>query len=117
VFTLTVMGDTRAEPSGFDSTVITVPDGAYVQAGSIRSLNVMAAKAVLTQATTNSCVLADEKLHHAEWIFTRDPAQVRTLGLGDGCEDCRAGVASALAYLATHPDREVAVGQLWWAAA
>jgi hypothetical protein len=92
-----------------------VPDSMYVTMGSIRMLNIIAVRIDLDEATRRACEAVSEKLHHAVWTFTSEPAEVQTLGLMHYCPTCVAGVDQALAHLRDHPGSEVAVGQLWWA--
>lgn len=113
---VTIMGDTAAPPDGFDSAILLVPDAAYVTAGAVRTLHALVLRGALSRATAQSCAAVGERLHHAEWTVTSAPGEVRTLGLMHDCPTCRAAVDQALAHLREHPEAEIAVGQLWWAA-
>lgn len=119
-FTISIRtDDEQAEPAGFDSSIITVPDGWYSDVGlglDARALVVQLAGKQLRQISERQAADLGEILHHANWAITGDPEQVRTLGLMHDCPTCRAGVDQALAYLDEHEDGEVAVGQLYWAA-
>ena len=108
---------TRAEgePSGFDSAIVTVPARWYVTAGGERAFAAQLAGRALRQVSELLAGNIGERLHHAEWTITSDPAEVTALGLVHDCAACRAGVDQALAFLREHPAGEVAVGQLWWA--
>ena len=113
---LNIRTEAEGEPAGFDSAITSVPRGWYAV---IRGERVFAPQVAARKLREVSEMLAaniGEKLHHATWTITGDPAEVTTLGLWHDCATCRAGVDQALAMLRDHPDREVAVGQLWWAA-
>ena len=112
---IAVMTDAEGEPSGFDSTIIKVPERWHV---TVNGKPVFLAQLAGRELRTGSEGIAagmGEKLHHAEWTITSDPAEVRTLGLMHDCATCRAGVDQALAFLRDNPGGELAVGQLWWA--
>lgn len=108
---------TRAEgdPAGFDSAIISVPARWYVTVDGKRAFLANLAGRDLRVISEQMAADINEKLHSAVWTITSDPAEVRTLGMMHDCATCRAGVVQALAVLRDHPDREVAVGQLWWA--
>ena len=109
-------GRADGEPTGFDSAITTVPGRWYV---TINGEQAFVAQLAIRDLRVTSDALAaglGERLHHAVWTITGDPAQVRTLGLMHDCGSCRAGVDQALAFLRDNPDGELAVGQLWWAA-
>jgi hypothetical protein len=109
---------TRAtgEPAGYDSSIISVPAGWYATVEGEQVLLVQAAGKFLRGLSERQAADMGEKLHHAVWTITSDPAEVTALGLMHDCAACRAGVDQALAHLSAHPGSEVAVGQLWWAA-
>lgn len=103
----------EGEPSGYDSAIIKVPAAWYVTLCGERVLSARAGRE-LRAGSERIAAGMGEKLHHAEWTITSDPAEVRTLGLMHDCATCRAGVDQATAFLRENPDGEVAVGQLWW---
>jgi hypothetical protein len=104
------------EPAGYDSSIAAVPPGWYAMVKGERVFLVQAAGKYLRRLSEQQAADLGEKLHHATWTITDDPAEVTTLGLMHDCVTCRAGVDQALAYLSAHPGAEVAVGQLWWTA-
>jgi hypothetical protein len=112
---LSVIGDTRGEPSGYDSAIAAVPDGCYLMIDGQRALKVNVLGRALRELSDASAANVGERLHHANWTLTTDPETVRRLGLMHDCAACRAGVDQALARLREVPDGEIAVGQLWWA--
>jgi hypothetical protein len=112
---LSVMADTEGEPAGYDSSIATVPAGWYAAVGGERALIAQLAGRELRKVSEMMAANMGERLHHAEWTITSDPAQVKTLGLMHDCPTCRAGVDQALSFLRDNPGGEVAVGQLWWA--
>jgi hypothetical protein len=110
-----IPGQVEGEPAGFDSAITTVPGRWYVTVNGERAF--LARTAIRDLRVTSDALAAGlgERLHHADWTITGDPAQVTTLGLMHDCAPCRAGVDQALAFLRDNPAGEVAVGQLWWA--
>jgi hypothetical protein len=113
---LHILAHDEGEPTGYDSSILTVPDALYVTINGERVFLAREAAAFLRKLSERQAADLEERLHHAEWTITSDPEQVRTLGLMHDCAGCRLGVRKALAYLQENPDGEVAVGQLWWAA-
>jgi hypothetical protein len=118
---VTLMGDGERAPDGYDSAIVTIPDSVYVRpamgtTGPARTLNLAALRVILQEATDVSARSVGERLHHGVWTITSDPEQVTTLGLMHDCATCLAAVDQTLVYLRAHPGKEVAVGQLWWAA-
>lgn len=58
-------------------------------------------------------------IHHAEFRVTKSIATVEEFGVFPehaDCLDCQRGVLTAVEYMKEHPDREMVVGQLFWAA-
>lgn len=113
---LNIIADDSGDTSGYDSVIARVDDTWYVTIGGERALNIPAVGRFLRGISEASAAGAGERLHHAEWVLTSDPEQVRTLGLMHDCPECRAGVDQAVAYLRDTPGGEIAVGQLYWAA-
>lgn len=113
---LTLITEATGEPSGYDSSIISVPSGCYAAVGGKRVFLAQVAAKLLRRLSEQQAADLGERLHHAVWTITSDPTEVSTLGLMHDCPTCRAGVDQALASLAAHPGSEVAVGQLWWAA-
>jgi hypothetical protein len=105
----------RGEPAGYDSSIITVPADWYATADGTKALLVKAVGAFLRELSERQAADLGETLHHADWVITSDPAEVRTRGLAHGCPSCHAGVDEALVYLRASPGNEVAVGLLFWA--
>ena len=112
---LNIRTTATGEPAGFDSAITSVPGRWYVTLNGKRAFLAQLAGRDLRRISEKLAADINEKLHSAEWTITSDPAEVRTLGLMHDCAACRAGVDQALTLLREHPDREVAVGQLWWA--
>ena len=113
---LSIITEATGEPAGYDSSIISVPRGWYATVGGERAFLAQAVGKLLRHLSEQQAADLGERLHHAVWTITGDPAEVRTLGLMHDCPTCRAGVDQALAHLAAHPGSEVAVGQLWWGA-
>jgi bacillopeptidase F (M6 metalloprotease family) len=113
---LSIRTKATGEPVGYDSSIISVPAGWYATVGGERALLAQVAGKFLRRLSEQQAAGLGEKLHHAVWTITGDPAEVRTLGLMHNCPTCRAGVDQALVHQNAHPGAEVAVGQLWWAA-
>jgi len=121
-FTLTVEGRRRKgdEAEAADSAIVGVDPAWYVGLGGCwpgqeRALRVQEVGPLLRMVSEYCARDLRRRLHHAVWTITGDPAEVSRIGLHDiECEDCREGTLAALDYLAGGPDREVAVGQMWW---
>ena len=113
---LSVRTEAEGDPAGFDSAITSVPKRWYVTVDGKRAFLAQLAGGDLRGISERLAADIGEKLHHAEWVITGDPAEVRTLGLMHNCASCRAGVDQGLTFLREHPDGELAVGQLWWAA-
>jgi hypothetical protein len=113
---LNIMTRAEGKPAGFDAAIIKVPaDRWYAMVEGKRALVVRLIGGDLRKISAAFAAGMGERLHHAEWTITSDPAEVTTLGLMHDCAACRAGVDQALAFLRDDPGGEVAVGQLWWA--
>jgi hypothetical protein len=103
-------------PAGYDSVIMSVPARWHALAGGEPAFLAHVAGIELRAWSEVTAAAMGEKLHHAEWTITSDPAQVTTLGMMHAdCATCRGGVDQALAFLRENPGEEVAVGQLWWA--
>lgn len=114
---LVIMTEAEGEPCGFDSAIASVPARFWLDdPGGVRVLDAGAACDALRELSGKLAASIGERLHHADWVITTDPDEVQTLGLMHDCARCRAGVDQALAAMREHPGREMAVGQLWWAA-
>lgn len=50
----------------------------------------------------------------SRWWYTTDPQVIRARGMLHDCAKCRAGQDQAQAMLREHPDRPLAVGQLFY---
>jgi len=112
---LSVVTGAVGEPCGFDSAITRVPRRLWHVIDGDRALDAKTAGRELRGVSEKLAAAIGERLHHAEWTITSDPAEVRTLGLMHDCPSCRAGVDQALAFLRDNPGGELAVGQLWWA--
>jgi hypothetical protein len=112
---LNIVTRERGKPTGFDTAIITIPGRWYVDLGAERALVAGLAALELREISGQLAGSMGARLHHAQWTLTGDPELVKSLGAAHDCVTCRAGMDQALAYLRGHPDREVAVGHLWWA--
>jgi hypothetical protein len=114
VTTFKFPAETDAPPSGFDSVIAVMPSEFYVQIddGEPAFAAVQFARYV-RDLSEDQARRMGERLHHAEWINTRDPEVVRQRGLMHDCDECRAWVEKALSLIAE--GNELMVGQLWWA--
>ena len=112
---LSITTRAQGEPSGFDSAIVRAVPGWYAVVDGERAFLAHLAGRDLREVSEHLAAGLGEKLHHAEWTVTGDPAEVKTLGLMHDCAACRAGVDQALTLLRNDPDAELAVGQLWWA--
>jgi hypothetical protein len=115
-FTITIQGAGCAgETAGYDSTLMSVPGRWYVRLDGKPTLLAQQAARDMRAASEAGAANLGEVLHHADWVITSDPAEVRRIGMTHGCAECCAGTASALAYLRDNPGAEIAAGLLWWA--
>lgn len=112
---LDVMTVAEGDPCGYDSAIVKVPARWYLAVNGERAFLPQVAGIQLREMSERFAASIGERLHHAQWWITGDPAEVTTLGLMHDCASCRAGVDQALAVLRGDPGTEVAVGQLWWA--
>ena len=101
--------------AGEDTSVITIPDGVYLDAGGERVLVLRRLGRLLRQVSEMHARDVGMRLHHAEWVITGDPGVVEATVVHD-CARCRAGADQALAWLREHPGGELLVGTLYWAA-
>ncbi len=97
------------EVTGFDSAILVgpadllvMPDHEVPIVMKLGSLSHMFASSV------------GDRLHHANWRVTTDPAVVEEMGR-PGCRHCRAGFEVAKAHLLKEPGRPMVVGQLFYA--
>jgi hypothetical protein len=96
-----------------ESIVIAVPRRWYGPGGDLLA---GVARAGLLLVAERVAAELGLRLHHARWTITRDPRAIREIVKRGDCVSCLAGADQALAFLAGHPDREVAAGALQWAA-
>ncbi len=101
---------------GSDSCIAVVPDEWYVRVpGQEPMLDLRRLGRDLRNLSEQSAARIGERLHHAEWVITSDPAVVERRGMHDtDCARCRADVDQALARLA-EVDDPLLVGILYWA--
>jgi hypothetical protein len=114
-FKMSIMTGERGEPAGADTAIVSAPLRWYAVLEGKQALIARLAGAELRVISEHLAERMSERLHHAEWTFTSDPELVRSLGTVHDCARCRAGADQALTFLRENPDREVAVGHLWWA--
>lgn len=111
-------GSTKEEPDqsegGFDSTIIGVPEAFFVQHEGKKTLNVRVAGAMLRKFAEQQAKNLGRELHHAEFVVTNDPKEIKTRGLEHDCVTCRHGVDQALARLREEPQEPLIVGTLYW---
>jgi len=103
--------------SGWDTTMLAVPEQFLIQLDD-DGPPALAAKQFATflrRLAESQAADLGERLHHAEFTITRDRETVKRLGLMHDCVDCLAGVERALEFLDANPDKDMVVGQLWWA--
>jgi hypothetical protein len=104
-------------PVGSDSCIATVPPGVYARVGDgAPALDVPVLGKVLRKLSEEMAANIGERLHHAEWVITDDPAVVEEIGMHGrpDCGKCRGSVDQALARLADRR-QELLVGVLYWA--
>lgn len=102
-------------PRGSDSMIADAPADLYTSVDGKPALVMGRLSAVLREMSEYGAAGVGEQLHHAEWIVTADPEQVRERGMVHDCASCRASLDQALAFLREHPGRELLVGVLYWA--
>lgn len=100
--------------TGFDSMIAAVPDEVYATVGDLRALVVNRVGALLRTLSEQGAASVGTALHHAEWVITTAPEEVRTRGEAHCCDQCHAGCDTALAYLRDNPGKELMVGTLYW---
>lgn len=105
----------RGDPDGGDSMLLPVPPGWYADLGHGPALIGPVVRAALAELSERGAAACGERLHHADWVLTTDPAVVERAGMTHDCAECRAGTDRALAFLRANPGREVACGMLYWA--
>lgn len=110
-----LLADQGRPAAGLDSCIISAPEQTYtVTADGTWLLHVKTLGKVLRQVSEDSAEQVGEKLHHADWVLTTDPAVIRGVNVHD-CPRCRAGTDQALAALAAHPTVPLLAGVLYWA--
>jgi hypothetical protein len=106
--------DHAGKITGADTAILRAPTELYVEIDGEKAINVRWIARFLRLISEKFAADINEKLHHAEWILTTNPATVEAHGIVHDCEDCRAGVRAALRQMAEHPEEEIFVGQLYW---
>jgi hypothetical protein len=109
--------DTRLGAAGSEAMLLPVPARWYGIVDGRPALIAAVVSRELRELSDAGAASVGEQLHHADWVITADPAQIRQVGQDTdhpGCEQCRAGTVKALAWLAAHPGGEVAAGVLHW---
>ena len=83
-----------------------------------RCLRADVAGKALRELACQGAARVGRRLHHADWVITADAIQVVSLSQPGRCpcERCAADLADIVKWMAGHPDREMAVGVLWWLA-
>lgn len=101
---------------GADTTIGPVPREFWVSInGEPPALAIRQLGASLRRLAEQSAARIGERLHHAEFAITKNPATVEARGAMHDCAECRAGVQRALRMLAENPDEDLFVGNLFWA--
>lgn len=120
---LTIQTDAslRGDPAdtsedGWDTTIFRVPDAAFLTIDGVETINATRLAATLRTISSLQAKDLGRRLHHAEFVVTSDPEEVKARGQGHDCPSCRQGVKSALAELSERPDTKLAVGTLYWLA-
>ncbi len=103
------------EVVGMDSTILTVPPWDWRARNGQRWLDAPRLAVFLREVAERQASALGEKLHHAEFVVTPDPAVVEEWGMVHGCEECRRGTDEALRMLAQDPTQSLVVGMLYWA--
>lgn len=99
----------RIEPIE-DYVVLLVPEHmALDDERLLTMLNDQAQRTILAQYRRPPRALAIEPI---DWLITSDPAEVERHQPAHDCATCRAGNDQARAFLAEHPDRHLALGNL-----
>lgn len=93
-----------------DYIALAVPaDFAPDDAGLLAKLTATAERTILAQYRRPPRALVVEPI---DWLITSNPADVEAHQPAHDCVTCRAGNDQARAFLAEHPDRYVALGNL-----
>lgn len=124
MFCVRIPGRERSRVTGGDSMIVSCPPKLLIAGG---ELGEPEAWGVAIEATMRFLRAVSEKgaaglpngperLHHADWKLTADPVVIESWGnMHPGCDECGAGVRTALRQLREHPDKPLFVGQLYWA--
>jgi hypothetical protein len=112
---LTVGGSKRAIV-GLDTTILVLPDEAWVDVAGTRALAIQPLGRFLLRLAEHQAADLGEALHHADFVVTRSSATVESRGAVHDCDECRAAVRAALRLLREEPERDLVVGTLYWAA-
>lgn len=100
---------------GTDTTILHVPKQFWVDIQGRPTLAAQPFLRWLRELATKQAGDLGEALHHAEFVITKDPAAVESMGNLHDCDECRAATRQALRFLRENPTEELLVGQLWWA--
>jgi len=95
---------------GFDTTIIGLNEDCYLG----EALDARFVLRLLSQLSERFASELEERLHHAEWVITRDPRTVKERGMLHDCDFCRDGVERALEMLEAKPNGDLAIGALYW---
>lgn len=99
----------RVEPI-LDYIALAVPEGIALEDPRLLDLlNTQAERTILAQYRRPPRALAIEPI---DWLITSKPEDVERHQPAHDCATCRAGNDQARAFLAEHPDRFVALGNL-----
>lgn len=95
---------------GADTTILTVPPELTVG----DAIALPYAGRFLRRLAEEQAAAIGEALHHAEFVVTRDKAEIEARNMHD-CEECRAATRAAFRMIDADPGLVLLVGQLYWA--
>lgn len=98
----------RFEPV-VDYVVLVVPRDAYPDEQLLAGLTARARLLILDQYEVPPQAIVVSPI---DWVITSDPDEVEGHQPAHDCASCRAGNDQARAFLAEHPDRRLALGNL-----
>ncbi len=105
-------GPFNEEEGNFDTTCFSLPKNCFASDGI--TIVVPAVNKLIRLFFDQITVSMLRHIHHAEFVFTNDPEELKTRGLKHDCHRCRSQLDQALAYLAEKPNEQLAVGTVWY---
>jgi hypothetical protein len=114
--TVTVVEFADERPiSGFDTTIFHMDREFYATIDGEPALRMQPFMRWLRSIALREATRMGEVLHHADFALTTSLATIESWGLMHDCDRCRAAVQDAIRLLQADPDKELIVGQLYWA--